>query len=150
MADDYRVPYITDRRREYLESRVRRGFQKVARAETDRHVIEWCKFSGNSAVATSFGDTLPAYNDPEIIDAVLQDAPAKQKLIAWGMDERTERILFVLAEFVTENTVTTQDRFNIDGVAYAVLDIHLQEGIGHERATVPITLTRQTQEAWSG
>lgn len=148
--DDFRVPYITDRRRQYLESQVRRGFQKVARAETDRHVVLWKKFAGNSASSAAFGDTLPVFDDPVDVDAVVQDAPDKQKLIAWGMDERTERIIYVLAEFVTENTVTGRDRFDIDGEDFEVLDIHMQEGIGHERATVPITLTRQTQEAWSG
>lgn len=148
MADEYRVPYITDRRRAYLEGQVRRGFEKVARAETDRHTVLWYRFAGNAVTANSFGDSLPNYDEGVRLDAVVQDALDKQKLEAWGMDLRTERIVYVLAEFVAENTVTTQDVIEIDGDAFEILDIHMQEGIGHERATVPITLTRQTQGAY--
>lgn len=148
--EEFRAPYITDRRRAYLEAKVARAFEKVAREETARHIVTWRKFSGNADQARSFGDSLPVYDDALRLDAVVQDAPTPQQLKAWGMDERTERVIYLLATFVTDNTVSTQDLFVVDDVEYEVIKLHVQEGIGHERALVPITLTRHTQKVWSG
>jgi len=144
------APYITHRMRAIHNQMKACAFKKLINSEcaADGEVgydVRLRKYLGNAEVIRAMGDAKPNHDTATPLDALVVTDPTPEEKRAWGVDERSTRVIWVLTSDFDSNSITNRDLITVDSVPHTILGHTRALGMGHETFTTRLDLTRRTQ-----